>query len=232
MWRFVMRLALLVVAAVVTLTLNAPMGPAAQAEGLDHLIGKRVPGAPTSWSAIRPFGLQCKKGTPLSCPPSLLQALATSDGGANFGSVDFYEFTSVSAAKDYYRQPAGNFAVNLAFMRPLAGPRPAGANSRWIDLEQCLYFSGPNPNDVPVDAPASIMTSSGKCPIGTAVPAGLGAMARRGNDIVVVNNPSGVDGLATTIPPSVRQVPVALALQVANLLRSGIREPQSIHQHG
>jgi hypothetical protein len=114
-------------------------------------------------------------------------------------------------------------------MSPLAGPAPAGDRSRWIDLEQCLNLNNRNSGGTPLGASASFMTTSGSCPIGTPEAIGLAAMARVGRDVVVVNNPSGVAGLAATIPPSVRMLPVAVVLQVASLLRSGIRELQSPH---
>jgi hypothetical protein len=166
-------------------------------------------------------------------PPALRAAVTTRlSGDANFPSVSFYEFSSVTAANNYYRHPGWNFAVNAAFMRPLAGPAPAGSSSRWIDLEQCLYFSGPNPNHAPIDAPASAMTGNGTCPIGTAVPDGLAAIAQRGRDVVVVNNPASTGGLASTIPTNVTQLPVAIAVQVAGLLRAGVKELQGARREG
>lgn len=59
---------------------------------------------------------------------------------------------------------------------------------------------------------------------------GLAAMARLGKNVVVVNNPPGVAGLTATIPSSVKLLPVALVLQVASLLNSGVRDLRNIER--
>lgn len=108
MWRLAVRSVSLVLALAVALTLNLSVSSAAPSGSVDQLIGAHVAGAPTSWSAIHAFRAPCKKGTPLTCPPALMRAVVTEDGGANFGSVEFYEFASIAAAKDYYRHPGPN----------------------------------------------------------------------------------------------------------------------------
>jgi hypothetical protein len=137
---------------------------------------------------------------------------------SSYPSVQFIVFRSTSTATAYYERPGVNLAEDQASQRPLAGPRPTSAPSRWIDLQQCLYESGPNPHQAPKGAPASTMKSSGKCPIGTATSVGLATITLRGPVVIIVNNPTVVS-YVSPVPKEVRAFPTS-AIQETAILSS------------
>ena len=192
---------------------------------LDALVGKRVPAAPSSWYPIAKVPMTATRHYyPL--PRSVVELFTTGIEASEFPSVQFLLFRSNAAARAYYLHPGINLAADAASQQSLAGPRPAPSPSRWIDLQQCIYESGPNPHAAPQGAPASLMTSSGKCPIGTPTSVGLGTIALRGPVVVIVNNPAGVP-YVSPIPVSVTTFPTlavlgaaALSANASKLLRS------------
>jgi hypothetical protein len=170
----------------------------ASSPNISALVGKRVPMAPASWYRI----VKGRIPLPRRYGPlwrSVEDLFVTGLGDPQYPSVQFIVFRSTSTARAYYQRPGVNLAVNQSFQRPLVGPRPASAPSRWIDLQQCLYESGPNPHQAPQGAPASTMTSSGTCPIGTATSVGLATITLRGPVVIIVNNLAD-DSYASPVP--------------------------------
>ena len=187
----------------------------ASSPSISALVGKRVPMAPASWYRI------VKGRIP---PPRLYGPLwrsvedlfVTGLGVASYPSVQFIVFRSTSTARAYYERPGVNLAHNTSSQRPLAGPRPASSPSRWIDLQQCLYESGPNPHQAPKGAPASTVTSSGTCPIGTATSVGLATISLRGSVVIIVNNMAAVSD-ASPVPKEVATFPTMVIRETATL---------------
>ena len=187
----------------------------ASSQNFSALDGKRVQMAPASWYRI-------VKGR---IPPSRLYGplwrsvedlFVTGLQVASYPSVQFIVFRSTSTARAYFERPGVNLAENQSFQGPLAGPRPDSAPSRWIDLQQCLYESGPNPHQAPKGAPASTMTSSGTCPIGTATSVGLATITLRGPVVIIVNNLAVVP-YASPVPKEVDTFPNLVVHETATV---------------
>jgi hypothetical protein len=187
----------------------------ASSPSISALVGKRVPMAPASWSRI----VKGRIPSPRLYGPlgrSVKDLLVTGLEDASYPSVQFIVFKSTSAARAYYERPGANLAPNTSSQRPLAGPRPASSPSRWIDLQQCLYESGPNPHQAPKGAPASTMTSSGRCPIGTATSVGLATISLRGSVVIIVNNLAEVPSVSP-VPRKVDTFPTMVVRRTATL---------------
>jgi hypothetical protein len=187
----------------------------ASSPNISALVGKRVPMAPASWYRI----VKGRIPPPRHYGPlwrSVEDLFVTGLQVSTYPSVQFIVFRSTSTARTYYEHPGVNLAVSQSLQRPLAGPRPASAPSRWMDLQQCLYESGPNPHQAPKGAPASTMTSSGTCPIGTATSVGLATISLRGSVVIIVNNLAD-DSSPSPVPKEVGTFPTLLVHETATL---------------
>lgn len=199
----------------VTGAVTDPTETDASSPNISALVGKRVPMAPASWYRIvksqspppRPYGPLWR---------SVEDLFVTGSGVASYPSVQFIVFRSTATARAYYERPGLNLAHNTSSQRPLTGPRPASSPSRWIDLQQCLYESGPNPHQASKGAPASTMTSSGRCPIGTATSVGLATISLRGSVVIIVNNLAVVP-YTSPVPKEVGTFPTVAVRETATL---------------
>jgi hypothetical protein len=192
-------------------------------DALGPIIGKQIPGAPSGWSLITRPPAYPEQFKALGLP-SGLESTAYADGPASATdpAVDFFVFSSSDAAQFFYDHPGHDFAELESQMRPLAGASPV-PDSRWIDLENCIYLSGPNPNAAPLGAPSSEMTPSGRCPIGSPRSVGLASITRLGSMVLVVHNPTGQLGEAP-LPTSVASgYPPLVQLGVATLASNSIK---------
>lgn len=196
----------------------------ASSPNISGLVGKRVPMAPASWYRI----VKGRIPPPRLYGPlwrSVADLFVTGLQVANYPSVQFIVFRSTSTARAYYQRPGVNLAEDQSAQRPLAGPKPDSAPSRWIDLQQCLYESGPNPHQAPKGAPASTMTSSGRCPIGAATSVGLATITLRGSVVIIVNDladayyPSPVPKEVGTFPTLLVHETATLSSNASKLLR-------------
>jgi hypothetical protein len=206
------------------LAISLSISAGASRSGLSALIGKRIAGAPASWQPIQ--RLLVPSIPKFGLPRTVTYVIATGQSDPSFSSVQFYKFSSLAAAKNYYEHPATNLADNPAFLRPLKGADPAPSPSRWVDLEQCIYEHGPNPHRAPIGAPASVMTGSGNCSIGTPTSTGLGSITRRGSVVMVVNSPEA--NQVFPIPNSISSFSLYAALNVASLTVNGSKLLRSV----
>lgn len=163
------------------------------------LIGQRVAGAPSSWSPIQMVHNQDISG--VSAVP-LLTGVAGPDDSLE--GISFYEFPSPRAAAAFYVHPSPALVALLGgWPESLKGTGPVSAESRWLDLELCIYEgSGPNPNKVPRGAPSAIPKAKGKCAVGVPRSGGIASITQRGNVVFVVS-PSGVTQPGGAVPPNV-----------------------------
>jgi hypothetical protein len=195
--------------------LASPDANAATDRTLNGLIGKRVPGAPRSWFPIIRTSLSSREEHVYYLPKTLEDVLITGERDPAFPSVQFYAFRTAETARQFYRQPGTNLAPFIASMRPLAGQNPV-PGSRWIDLQQCIYVSGPNPHDAPRGAPASMMSPSGTCRIGTPMSIGFASISIHRTVVIVVNDPDP-EISTTPIPHDISAFPALVVLTEAKL---------------
>lgn len=228
-----MSLALLSTAA----CLSASVGQAGGGvrDVLSSIVGKPIPGAPNGWSLVTRPPAYPEQFKALGLPSGLESTVyAHGPESPTDQAVYFFLFSSTDAARSFYDHPGHDFAALESQMRPLAGASPV-PHSRWIDLENCIYLSGPNPHRAPVGAPSSEMTASGRCPIGSPRSVGLASITRLGPIVIVVHNPSGQLGeapLPTSVSsgyPPLEQLGVAtLASNSIRLLRHPSIEPTAV----
>ncbi len=164
---------------------------------IDALIGKRVPGTPATWNPIGKIHDRDIAGT--STGPVTTEHVAGPNANP---SITFFEFHNSGAATEFYSKPQTAILLLGENPQPLAGSGPVAAPSRWLDLEQCIYEVGLNPNHDPVGAPSSYMSDSGKCVVGTPKSTGVASITQRGNVVfIVIPQPSYV--LSKAIPVNV-----------------------------
>lgn len=207
-----------------------------RADGATHnalspIVGRSIPGAPRGWTRItRSSYFQAEHG-PLGLPSGVTSVATARPVGALDPSVTYYLLSSPQAAQSFYRHPGHDWLLEAA-LRPLVGGFPL-AHSRWSDLEQCIYISGPNPNDAPVGAPASQMSGSGKCAIGSPRSSGLASITQDGSIVIVAHKWGSNDApipasVTSAFSPAFRHEVATLARGSVQLLRTPSMEPAAV----
>jgi hypothetical protein len=189
--------------------------------GLALLSGKRLPGAPSSWTPI---------GSPLSHPVNVAGTITPPvETGeiAGGGPVSFFEFGSVAGATAFYKGPpldAREVAISPGILqyRPLAGPTGVPQPSRGLDLRSCLWsYSGPGHG-----TPSSgTMNAAGSCSEGASSSIGVATIVQRGKIVVISQAIGGADVIGG---PAHRAELTSFAVGVARYALSALTLMQQV----
>ncbi len=169
-----------------------------KADQFAALSGKRLPGAPSTWTPI---------GSPLSHPVNVSTTITppVSTGALSAdGAVSFFDFGSTADASAFYRNPpleAREVAISLGILqyRSLRGATGVPQPSRGLDLRTCLWSGGPNQGGTRGKGELSggTMSASGVCSQGTSSSIGVAMIVQRGN-VVFISQSTGTDAIGRT----------------------------------